>query len=108
MTKGKLYELQAKDVNIPKDCGWSNGKLYRNLSDLLYWKEGADEGNSVQYDTRDILDEAKKEFPFWYMYDGRTYKQYKLTDEQFKESAIIGLDSIATNQWFKKWFGDES
>jgi len=87
MTKGKLYELTGR-------WGYSQYKLGKVFK--------------TDPNKQSLLDEAKKEFPFWYMYDGRTYKQYELTDEQFKESAIIGLDSIATNQWFKKWFGDES
>lgn len=122
LTKGKLYKLQAEHKNIPEECGWGNGELYRNLSDLLYYKEGADEGSSLQHGTKDILDEAKAEFPREMVVVEWAEPGSHLARQLYKEWVEAGRPEVdgkfgylkytkkrynhyAIKAWFEKWFG---
>ena len=58
-------------------------------------------------DIREVIDDARKEFPIWYRIGERVYKYNELTDAQRKTAKIHGIDEPEAIKWFLKWIGSD-
>jgi len=95
------------------------GELKKRIRETATWDALGGEGGYVDFQTiglddlLDLVDEAKKEFPAWYVVslpecEGRIYKWDEMTEEQRKKAKVKTVDVDETVVWYVKWlFGGE-